>query len=159
VDGIVVGVDGSPGGDAALRWAVGEARLRRTTVHAVHAFEVSSPALGAMPVGAPGAALAGFSTEQQEQQRQLAADTARAVVTKALERTKAAESGVEVDARVVEGEPGRALADLACDAELLVVGSHGHGAVHELLLGSVSHACTRHARCPVVVMPPVEGRD
>jgi nucleotide-binding universal stress UspA family protein len=157
MDGIIVGIDGSPGSDAALRWAVDEGRLRKTTVHAVHVFEVPVPALGAMPVGAPGAALAGFSTEQQEQQRALAADAARAVVTAAIERTKAAENGVEVDARVVEGEPGRALADLACDAELLVVGSHGHGVMHDLLLGSVSHACTRHARCPVVVMPPLEG--
>jgi nucleotide-binding universal stress UspA family protein len=159
VDGIVVGVDGSPGGDAALRWAVDEARFRKTRVYAVHAYDVSVPALGAVPVGAPGAALGGYSAEQQDQQRRLAEDAARSVVTATLERTKAVESGVDVEARVVEGEPGRALVDLACDAELLVVGSHGHSAIHDLILGSVSQSCARHARCPVVVMPPVERPD
>jgi nucleotide-binding universal stress UspA family protein len=153
MQGIVVGVDGSPASDAALRWALDEARLRKMPVHAVHAFEVSLPPIGAVPVGAPATALAGLASEQKERQRNMAGDAARAVVQSALEREQAAASGVDVRVTAVEGEPGRVLVELTKQADLLVLGSHGHGAVHDFLLGSVSHACSRHASCPVVVMP------
>jgi Universal stress protein family len=54
---------------------------------------------------------------------------------------------------VDDQHPAEALVDLSADAELLVVGSRGHGVVGELLLGSVSHAVVLHAVCPVVVVP------
>src|SRR6266446_5887267 len=50
----------------------------------------------------------------------------------------------------VEDEPARALLDAARDADLLVVGSHGHG-LSGLFLGSVSLECARHAACPVLI--------
>jgi nucleotide-binding universal stress UspA family protein len=46
------------------------------------------------------------------------------------------------------------LIDAADGATLLVVGRRGHGGVVGLLLGSVARACTEHAPCPVVVVPP-----
>jgi nucleotide-binding universal stress UspA family protein len=156
---IVVGVDGSSGGDVALRWALDEARLRGTELRVVHAFELPTPPLGAVPVGAPGAALGGLTAEEQERHRRTAEEHAQAVVDAALERADAGRSGVAVQAAVVEGNAGRSLVAAARDAEMLVVGSHGHGAVRELLLGSVSHACTRNAMCPVVVLPPVEAGE
>jgi nucleotide-binding universal stress UspA family protein len=52
----------------------------------------------------------------------------------------------------VEGNAAQVLLD-ACDgADLLVVGSRGHGGFTEALLGSVSQHCVHHARCPVVVL-------
>jgi hypothetical protein len=59
---------------------------------------------------------------------------------------------VAIDARVVHGFPARVLPEMARDADLLVVGSHGRGALTEMLLGSVSHGCVHHAPCPVVVV-------
>ena len=56
--------------------------------------------------------------------------------------------------RVVEGHPAQVLIDAADGATLLVVGRRGHGGVVGLLLGSVARACTEHAPCPVVVVPP-----
>jgi nucleotide-binding universal stress UspA family protein len=62
--------------------------------------------------------------------------------------------GVQVQLTVVADQyPAEALVDLSADAELLVVGSRGHGGFGELLLGSVSNAVVLHAVCPVVVVP------
>ncbi len=57
---------------------------------------------------------------------------------------------VDVAPIAVEDEPTRALIDASRDADLLVVGSHGHG-LSGLLLGSVSLECAQHAACPVVI--------
>ena len=59
-------------------------------------------------------------------------------------------------ARVVEGNPAQVLLDASDGADLLVVGSRGHGGFAEALLGSVSQHCVHHAHCPVVV---IRGQD
>ena len=59
-------------------------------------------------------------------------------------------------ARVVEGNAAQVLLDALDGADLLVVGSRGHGGFTEALLGSVSQHCVHHARCPVVV---IRGKD
>ncbi|MFC7481649.1 universal stress protein [Luedemannella flava] len=53
----------------------------------------------------------------------------------------------------VEGRPARVLTKAAADADLLVVGSHGHNRLFRAVLGSVSEECVRAATCPVVVVP------
>jgi nucleotide-binding universal stress UspA family protein len=60
---------------------------------------------------------------------------------------------VVVDQMVATGRPGEELAKLSADAEMLVVGSHGHARVAEVMLGSVSSYCVHHSTCPVVVIP------
>ena len=60
--------------------------------------------------------------------------------------------GAHVLARVVEGSPARSLLDISKGADLLVLGSRGHGPFVGMLLGSVSEYCAAHATCPVVVV-------
>ena len=62
--------------------------------------------------------------------------------------------GVAVDFLVWEGDPGEAIIDAAQaeGADMIVVGSHGRGAVGRFLIGSVSDHVVRHASCPVLVV-------
>ncbi len=59
---------------------------------------------------------------------------------------------VVVRSTLREAEAGPALVELSTGADLLVVGSRGHGGIHELLLGSVGTYCARHAHCPIVIV-------
>jgi nucleotide-binding universal stress UspA family protein len=52
----------------------------------------------------------------------------------------------------VEGNPAQVLLDASAGADLLVVGSRGHGGFASALLGSVSQHCVHHADCPVVII-------
>jgi nucleotide-binding universal stress UspA family protein len=79
-------------------------------------------------------------------------ENAEKVLADAISAAADPGSGVPVRALVLEGDPAQVLLD-ACDgADLLVVGSRGHGGFAEALLGSVSQHCVHHARCPVVVI-------
>jgi nucleotide-binding universal stress UspA family protein len=60
---------------------------------------------------------------------------------------------VAVRSRVVQGDAAQVLLASATDAEMLVVGSRGHGTFAGIVLGSVSQHCVQHAPCPVVVIP------
>lgn len=64
------------------------------------------------------------------------------------------EVGAEVSFLVWEGDPGEAIVDAAMaeGADLIVVGSRGHGTVGRFLIGSVSDHVVRHATCPVMVV-------
>jgi nucleotide-binding universal stress UspA family protein len=137
---IVTGVDGSPASVAALRWAIGQAELTGAAVDAVIAWHF--PVLGAS--GGFGIELAAMGPGDW---RKTAENTAAEVISGALGPA----SDVRVRVRVVEGDPARSLTDASAGADLLVVGSRGHGGVTEALLGSVSEYCVRHAACPVVV--------
>jgi nucleotide-binding universal stress UspA family protein len=59
---------------------------------------------------------------------------------------------VKVSTVIVEGHPAAELLDQSAGADLLVLGSRGHGAFAGMLLGSVSEHCLAHASCPVVVV-------
>ncbi|MBU6329599.1 MAG: universal stress protein [Acidobacteria bacterium] len=138
---IVVGVDGSPGSIAALRWAHAEARLRRATLEVVGVWQypmmTTVPAFGALPD------VVDLSTQTEEHVLGVLRDNG-------VEST----DEVPVSVSVAEGAPAQALISAATGAELLVVGSRGHGGFAGLLLGSVSHQCTMHGPCPVVVVHP-----
>lgn len=76
----------------------------------------------------------------------------RAALTTALAAVSA--DDVPTEGRLVEGHPVGILIEASAHADLLVVGSRGHGGFVGALLGSVSHRCVAHAACPVVVVPP-----
>ena len=73
-------------------------------------------------------------------------------VTDAVSTAVDPASGVRVRSLIAEGNPAQVLLDAAAGADLLVVGSRGHGGFAEALLGSVSQHCVHHAHCPVVVI-------
>jgi len=135
---IVVGVDGSDGADAALQWAVEEARLRDATVVAVHVWH--------LPYVGEAAGMAALSVSGDEFET-----GARAVLDGAVARF-GGEAGIET--RLGKGDAAGTLLRVAedVDADLLVVGSRGRGGFAGLLLGSVSQQVSHHAPCPVVIV-------
>lgn len=140
---IVVGVDGSDGARRALEWAVAEARLRGARLVAVHTWEMPPLSMSAGPFDPPTA------LDPDLMQRVEAA--AREVLDRELDAVDV--SGVEVDKRVEPRNPADALLDAGREADLLVVGTRGHGGFTGLLLGSVSQQVSHHAPCPVVIVP------
>jgi nucleotide-binding universal stress UspA family protein len=141
---IVAGVDGSDSSLSALRWAIRQAGLTGATVAAVAAwhYPVAAASYGWAPVG----------TGQSYNFKEITEKT----LTDAISSTLDAGSDVRVLAQVVEGNPARVLLDAAVGADLLVLGSRGHGGFAEALLGSVSQHCVHHATCPVVI---IRGAD
>lgn len=140
---IVVGVDGSRFSLAALAWALDEADRRGCPVRAVMAWPGHSAALAGRPttVGLPGR----LSAELED-------DYLRRL-TDAVQEVTGDTRHPALTAELVLGPATEALVKASEHAQLLVLGSHGHGAVFEALLGSVTLYCSRHSACPVVVIP------
>jgi nucleotide-binding universal stress UspA family protein len=137
---ITVGVDGSEGGAAALRWAAAEARLRGAKLRVVHAWNV------------PTIAYAGSGFLPSTSFEDDIGKAAQEGLSQWLETAKGDLEGLDVEHRVVEGHSAAVLVEAAADAELIVVGSRGLGGFSELLLGSVSHQVAQRAHCPVVII-------
>lgn len=135
---VVVGVDGSEGARRALRWAVREAAARAGGVQAVISWQWD------------GFDLPPHAATHPDQER----DRAQRILTQEIEGLAAFErEGMTIATEVVEGRPADVLTAAARDADLLVLGSHGHSRVRHTVLGSVSEECIRQATCPVVVLP------
>lgn len=139
---LVVGVDGSASGAAALAWALRQAVLLTASVDAVACWQV--PAV----VSAGYGSYTDFSAFDQTAPITEMLDGA---VAAAVRDVRGAET-VPVRPHVLEEHPVRALLRFADGADLLVVGSRGHGELRGVLLGSVGLHCVTHARCPVVVV-------
>ena len=77
---------------------------------------------------------------------------AREALDALIERELPGCDRARVQAQVIRGSAAAVLLEASRDADLLVVGNRGRGAFAELLLGSVSEHCVRHAPCPVVVV-------
>ncbi len=136
---IVVGVDGSPQAMEALRWAIAEAQLRGAALQVVHAWQFPAPGIGPFAGPYDGELIQALRRDAEE------------LVERALGEAGVPD-GVRVEQTVVEGAAAPTLVEAADDADLLVVGSRGHGGFSGLLLGSVSQQCAQHARCPVVIV-------
>ncbi len=131
---IVVGVDGSPCCIDALRWAARQAELTGATVEAVMSWDYP-PSYG-MEFGVMDVDWAA---------------NAETALSTALHEAYGPNSE-SVNRRVIRGRPAEVLVAAAAGAELLVVGSRGHGAMAGMLLGSVSEYVVAHAPCPVLVI-------
>ena len=139
---IVVGVDGSPAGAAAIGFAFEEASVRRVRLRALLAW--TSP----VSTG-PGDMLPLVYDREL-----LAADEER-LLAESLAGWRTEYPDVDVVPAAVRGRAARVLAEASADADLLVVGSRGRGGFTGLLLGSVGHAVLHRAHCPVAI---VRGR-
>jgi nucleotide-binding universal stress UspA family protein len=146
---IVVGVDGSEHAARALDWAARQAALEHRPLTLLHAFNpVARTTLGALELE---------GTDRYELLRELRR-AARVALDDATVRVHEIEPGVTVQTCLLDGDDARhALVEASRTAHLLVVGSHGRGALRGLLLGSVSVAVAQLAACPVVVCRPRHG--
>ncbi|MER7078496.1 Nucleotide-binding universal stress protein, UspA family [Saccharopolyspora kobensis] len=138
---IVVGVDGSPGSRDALRWALNYAGHCGGTLTALIAW--TPPTLVEAAPMPPVISDEDSKRHAEQQLRQTVDETTATLAT-----------SVPVHHEVVRGPAARSLLDHAQHADLLVVGSRGHGGFAGALLGSVSLHCVSHAHCPVVVVRP-----
>ncbi|MFI9846663.1 universal stress protein [Nonomuraea sp. NPDC051941] len=133
---VVAGVDDSPECEPALAYAFEQAKLRGATLRVVHAWQ--------LPVHAFAPEAAYDMDEVRTAQHQVVRDR--------VEVTRKEYPQVTVVEDVVSAHPVDALVEASGQADLLVVGSHGHGALGSMLLGSVSRGVLHHARCPVAVV-------
>ena len=137
---IVVGLDGD-GSRASLHWAVAEAIRRQAELDVVHAFR---PGHAVSPIGVPGPA---FDLAPYEAAAKLLVDDAVSSL-----HVKERNALRDVQRITIPDSGGAALVEASKGADLLVVGQRGRGPLRGLL-GSVSHQCVHHARCPVTVVP------
>ncbi len=136
---IVVGIDGSPQADLALRRAIAEAR----------AWGAELVAVAGVPVGAGAGILAWMpATIDHEQLLADAAEGLNVVVDRAL----ADNPDITVRRHVLDGTGAELLTEFSSASDLVVLGSRGRGGFAGLLLGSTSQAVLHHARCPVMVV-------
>jgi nucleotide-binding universal stress UspA family protein len=133
---IVVGIDGSPSSLAALQWAARQAEFTGSVLEVLIVWQWPMSYGFAMPVASD------FHP----------ATDAGKVLDNAIGEVRKVHPEVEIRSSIIEGFPAQVLAEASKDAELVVVGSRGHGEFAGLLLGSVSEHCMTHAHCPVLVM-------
>jgi nucleotide-binding universal stress UspA family protein len=135
---VVVGVDGSACSHEALRFAVNEAKLRGARLRLVSAWSV------------PTMVYAGGYTGNVDPATFLA--DAEAVSAAAVTEARGLAHDLEIDATTPNEQPATALISASEGADLLVVGSRGHGGFARLLLGSVSEQLAHHSPCPVTII-------
>jgi nucleotide-binding universal stress UspA family protein len=143
---MIVGVDGSEAGQRALTWAVSEAERRSRTgqpssVEAITAWEVD-------PIEQPPREIVGLPD---------ASVSAREMLDDAVARAVQSHPGVTIGTEVVQAIPYEALVRAGDNADLLVLGSHGHNHGNLAVVGSVTEGCIRNATCPVLVIPLAYG--
>jgi nucleotide-binding universal stress UspA family protein len=138
---IVVGLDGSAGSRAALRWAIGEARLTRSTIDVVTGYVPTyvpaAPDFGYMPLE---------PTDLVGEVERMQTNTVDEIVDECRG------TDVTITRRVLKGRGADVVIEASADADMAIVGSRGRGGVRGLLLGSVSHHIAQHAPCPVVIV-------
>ena len=132
---IVTGIDGSPASIVALEWAARQAEYTDASLEVVAAWEW------------PTSFGWSFIPDGYDPARDLTQ-----TLEPVLARLRAAHPNVVVSSKIVEGHPAPVLIHESVGADLLVVGSRGHGEFVGMLIGSTSEHCVANAPCPVVVI-------
>lgn len=136
MDRVIVGIDGSPGSRAALRFAAQEAERWGVPLVAVQAWELSPLLVAAGPV-----------PETEEMSKEVARQ-----LDEVLVEELGADRADTVETMVVEDPAVRALLDVVTPEDLIVIGSRGLGGFKGMVLGSVSQQVVRYAACPVTIV-------
>jgi nucleotide-binding universal stress UspA family protein len=121
--GIIVGVDGSPASKVAVDWAARDAAIRKIPLTVVNV------------------------QSQEDEERTILNEA-----LKTVEESAKQVGPIDVSGELATGPPIPTLVDLSTDAEMVVVGCRGRGALARTLLGSVSSGLAHHAHCPVAVI-------
>lgn len=140
---VVVGVDGSASASHAVDWAARLAAAERRPLVLAHAAPAPAPA-GTGWMEATG-------VDHRHVCRMIKED-ARALLSEAEKPVREAYPDLEVHQVTRLGDPRETLLETSDEAALMVVGTRGLGPIRHLLLGSVSSAMVKHARCPVAVV-------
>jgi len=149
--GIVVGVDGSPSSTVAVEWAARDAELRNVALRLVHVVAPVVSAAGPWPeIPAPSE----YSRMLEAQARQII-EQAHKVAVEATSPGRAP----HITSQVLHGPIVPTMVELSKEADMVVVGCRGQGAVSRALLGSVSSGVVHHACCPVAVVHDEERRS
>lgn len=143
----IVGVDGSPAAQTALRWAARHAAEHKVQLTIVTA--IGEPVAFGSRVASTAIDLEPF----RDAARELLAHAKDAVVALPFE------GAVETETLVSSNLPAPTLIDMSKDAGMVVVGSRGLGAFRRGLIGSVSTAVAQHAHCPVAVIHETAGDE
>ncbi|MBO2447952.1 universal stress protein [Actinomadura barringtoniae] len=147
---VIVGTDGSVPATRAVEWAAVEAAFRGLPLHIVHLLQ---PWAHLAPSAAIGEAAA-MVISDGERLLATAGEAARErlvqEMAKAIEPWRDRHPEVDVVEETPSVHPVLALTEASQEADLVVVGTHGHGWFH-FPLGSVSHGILHHSHCPVAV--------
>jgi nucleotide-binding universal stress UspA family protein len=140
---VLLAVDGSDAGRAAVEFAFAEAALRKAPLVALHVWNTWSERAYEGP-GDPLTAVVADIDHLREAEQSLLDET--------VASCQGAYPQVEVERRLVRSRIRPALIDASREAQLVVAGARGRGGFTGLLLGSVSQALLHHAHCPVAVV-------
>jgi nucleotide-binding universal stress UspA family protein len=140
---IILATDGSPSAAEATTWAVELARETASRLFVVSVWHAGATTYPSSSTALP-------------EKKRIAKEHACAAVSAAVE--VAAAAGVDTESFVLEGDAVERICESAVDtdASLVVVGSHGFGAVRRFVSGSVSTGLVHRAPCPVLVVRPAE---
>ncbi|WP_427164728.1 universal stress protein [Streptomyces sp. C1-1] len=144
---VLLAVDGSPAGEAAVEFAFTEAALRDAPLVALHVWNTWSARTHESP-GAPPIAVVSDVDHLREAEQRLLDET--------VAHRRENRPTIDVERRLVRSRIRPALIDASRGAQLMVVGARGRGGFTGLLLGSVGQALLHHAHCPVTV---VRGKE
>ncbi len=142
---ILLATDGSAHSRAMVKQFAGRAFAPNTKVRIISAYLGASYMMYAAPMGA----LSQYYAEADNYSLKAAEEIENAVTTLRKKNPK-----LSISTAVIEGSPKSVILEEAekFGADLIVVGSHGHGAVAGFLMGSVSHAVALHAKCSVEIV-------
>ncbi|KAA1250293.1 universal stress protein [Mycobacterium simiae] len=139
--GVVVGADGSPASNAAVCWAARDAAMRNIPLTVVHVVSTDVATWPPMPYPDT------WAVWQEDEGRKVIA-----AAVKIAEESIPSEHKLTVKSEIVFSTPVPTMVEMSAEAELMVVGSSGRGALSRALLGSVSSSLVRRARCPVAII-------